>query len=202
MKDDHNIGWKGIRKSVQWKTIFKSNPFICSLVISIGISISVIYSHNVIPFLVKLVDITIAILPNLLGFNLGGYALIIGFGNNSMLESMTEKQKSGLSLLQTISGIFAFVLCVQALALAVAFIMYLCLQISTTKLTVLFFDENVLNTIIHVLNYICLFILLLLTTYSIFLAPIMVKNVFTFGQLVHFKFVQEREKKSNPDSDE
>jgi len=185
LKENHKLNLYGLIDSYPLAKIFYSIPFRLSLLVSIIYAVFVILMNQQYVQLINLIDICIEIFPSLLGFSLGGYALIIGFGNNNLLQSMTRQLKDkNFSLLQLINGTFAFSILLQSLVLTISFIFYI-----ISKLPVAFFLTDIHCKYI---NAVGLSILFFLGSYSMFQLPKMIINVFNFGQLHHFKLTKER----------
>lgn len=91
-------------------------PFIGSIVITLFyILFSLICEINQEEVLKYLVDKFLSIFPNLLGFSLGGYAIIIGFGNSDFISriAMHSKKKMSFSIYEILNSVFAFNLLCQ-----------------------------------------------------------------------------------------
>ena len=132
--------------------------------------------YEVITFLI---DKVLSILPNIIGFNIGAYALIIGFGHRDVIEKMATSKDNKYSLFQKMGGTFAFSVIIQSFTIVLAFLLNLFISIFKYSL-----PDFICIT--EIVNFIALSILLFLTLYSIFLIPQIVLNVFGFSQLYHF----------------
>jgi len=61
------------------------------------------------------------IFPNLLGFTLGGYALLIGFGDRGFHQMLSGTDvREGISIMQSVSATFVHFLLLQSAALMIA----------------------------------------------------------------------------------
>ncbi len=61
------------------------------------------------------------IFPNLLGFTLGGYAMLIGFGDRGFHQMLSETDvREGISIMQSVSATFVHFLLLQSFALMIA----------------------------------------------------------------------------------
>lgn len=66
-------------------------------------------------------DTVLAILPNILGFALGGYAILMSFGGEDFMKFLVSiRQANGTSLYLVASAIFTHFIIVQTLALLLA----------------------------------------------------------------------------------
>ncbi|MCT4587304.1 MAG: hypothetical protein N4A71_05735 [Carboxylicivirga sp.] len=130
----------------------------------------------------KVVGVLLSTFPSILGFNIGAYALVIGFGDKSVLDKIRESEgENGYSLFQTIGGTFAVSVLIQSFTFMIAFLVNL--------FTESFGDLNALNlsySTISSFNRIIAFIVLFSALYSVALIPKIVLNVFSFSQLYHF----------------
>lgn len=188
IKNEYPTSYKGIFYSYDWNEIKKSRPFQISGFSSVTLLIISLFSEktslDVVTFWTSQI---MSIFPNLLGFNLGGYALIIGFGNTELIESMTKKGiGKKTSVFQKLSGIFAFAILLQLFTFATAFIInfFVQLQFTTT------------NHIIAILvNSLVTIVLSFSGIWGILILFNLVANVFSFGQGHHLRLTLQRTQK-------
>ncbi len=191
---EHPTSFKGVFKAYTWKDIRVSYPFILSISLSVLFLLTSFFSiKNLYEILSIWTNQILTIFPNLLGFNLGGYALIIGFGNTDLIQALTKKRKDKkTSIFQKLSGVFAFTLMLQSLAFALAFIINFSLQLG-------FSTSNEILSL--TLNICAIIILSFLGLWGLLILPVLVANVFSFGQMHHLlltkKRVIEAEKQEN-----
>jgi len=133
--------YKGVRNTIAsywqwyggWTTFFTSPYLHCALLLSF-------FSFPVwLPKRESCVwyEMPIAVLPNLLGFTLGGYAILLAFGNEKFLSAIAGSRNDGKqSPYLTINGSFVHFIVVQVIALIVAL---LSKSLSIDKGTVAFF---------------------------------------------------------------
>lgn len=130
------------------------------------------------------------IMPNILGFNLGGYVLLIGMNSQNILDEITEPVKpSKYSLFQKQSSVFAFSILIQASSILISFLL----------LGAIHLGENVVLPafIPAFLNFVGSLFLNFISFYSLTLIGQIVLNIFNFGQILHFFVRLDRlEKKS------
>lgn len=75
-----------------WKPYGRSKALLCSPYMWIAFIVSVInYSFSQSP---NWIDTPLSILPNLLGFTLGGYSIWLALGNTSLNEILAEKEEN------------------------------------------------------------------------------------------------------------
>nr|WP_321405910.1 hypothetical protein [uncultured Carboxylicivirga sp.] len=132
--------------------------------------------------IVSLKDLLLSTFPSILGFNIGAYALVIGFGDKSVLDKIrAAKGTNNFSLFQTIGGTFAMSVLIQATTFGIAFMLHIFIRT--------FGNVNLFNlsiNSIHTANNCMAFILLFFSIYSVVLIPKIVLNVFSFSQLYHY----------------
>lgn len=187
----HPTGLKGVLKGYGVKRIFLSGPFWTGVV---GASLITVYvvclgNDSSLKMLSALIDNSIQFLPVLLGFNLGGYALITGFGNTTLIKRLTtdyEDQKK--SMFQITSSVFAFGVLVQALSLLLTFAFWIIKLVNIS----IPLQNAVILAYAPLINVAGLWLLSMIVIYSLALVPQMIINVFTFSQLHHFLLYTER----------
>jgi hypothetical protein len=182
----HKLGIRGIFVIHPFRVILKKPPFL----ISAGIFIVTIIllstaTTNTQELLGSIVGIGISIFPNLLGFSLGGFALIVGFGNQGALKSMVDNADHGSpSLYQTTTAIFAYSLLLQTATLiligSVAFASHLNINPS-------FVNGNLVNIL-------AISVMAFLYSWSLISVIYVVINIFTFAQCFHLYITINKEK--------
>ncbi len=192
VKARHKKGIIGIIQSYGLSNIIWSFPSITSLLLSILV-VGFLYfnqQYNSHDILIKLSDLSLLIYPSLLGFSLGGYALIIGFGNTSLLKSMTRtKTDKDFTIFQRMNGIFAFGLLLQVLELIFAFIIkFTNILEGSNRISFFLTHPN----ISQILNLGGNFLLLWWACWSLIMIPFIVSNVFLFGQMHHLYLTKQR----------
>lgn len=193
LKAGHELGIRGIIKDFSLKKLLISFPFISSLILA-SVWCCLTYSEKDGNYadLEKLADFSITVFPSLLGFNLGGYALLIGFGNTTLIKSMTDRVDGDASLFQNLSAIFAFSILLQAVALILAILVRQFIEINLSF--------SVSAAAASYTNIGVFFVLGFLSLWALLLLPYVITNLFTFGQLHHFflaieKIKEERKNK-------
>jgi hypothetical protein len=136
------------------------------------------------------VDSSVSILPNLLGFLLGGYTILIGFGNSALLKAATHVIRGRrISLFQMLSTIFALTIYLQSIALAGAVVAQFTLEIPLHAGPG-FMGQ--LHDIAPIVNKIFTLSFLFLLFYSILSLKDTVVNVFSFAQRYHLTLTEDR----------
>jgi len=173
------VGFKGVWRNYPKKNIRKSIrfPFLASLIISGIIYLS---EKNVIDFITYLADLITTVIPNILGFTLSGYALIIGLTDTETLQKMSKKDNDTKrpSLFQEVNSTFAFVL----MALSSIVIIGLLVKLVIMADIYISFLPSWSASIVNILTF---FSLVFLVLYALVSIIDIIKNVFNFGQFVH-----------------
>ena len=181
LKNSHKFSIKGIFP----KYIIRKFLYSYSMLISIGItailSFLIIYFklENTFTLLDEIINITLDLLPNILGFCIGGYALIIGIGNIEALKKMSSpmEKRDNLSFFQILSSVFAGSLILQCITLLLSFIIKIILKLEITVFS---------KSIAIVVNCLTIIGILFFSTLSLVLLYYTVINLFNYGQSMHF----------------
>lgn len=181
LRETHKTGIKGAFTKYIRKKIFCSTGFVISVGSSIIVFLFLVFYSNsdYYVLLTKLIDSNMNIFPSLLGFCIGGYALIIGFGHKEMLERMSDplKNKSNMSYFQITSSIFAVSTVIMLFTFLTSYILF---QITNVGI----YSSNLI--LCRIINISVISLLVFLTVYSISLLYYIISNIFTFGQMMHF----------------
>jgi len=197
LEQRHLAGFKGIWRNYTKDKLYKGlkYPVIVSLIFTLFFAI---FNEDIFEIIKNLASLTLSVIPNLLGFLLGGYAIIIGFGNVDLLKSTTRtSENKPVSLFQAMSSIFAFCILAQAGSLIIATIYSLFTSLNLNNIECL----NVLIPYYRTFNIFWLFLMIFALLYSIFLLPVMLINVFNFAQAYHLRLTIERIKEEQKKSD-
>lgn len=139
-------------------------------------------------FLVALCDKTIDVIPNLLGFLLGGYTMFVAFGNEKLMIRLTKTDISNPNSrtpFQVFSVIFAFSLICQSILLLIGILIHY----TTDIISSLRFPLVLANTTNITLGYLILLLLIiaiLSITHSII-------NIFNLSQIYNSSLIREQE---------
>lgn len=177
-KEKHKGSLKKLFQIIYLKQrLLKSVPLWSSITISL-IILLIIFNYNIdyLQILNHCVNCSMSILPNILGFNLGGYVLLIGLNNEKVLNEIVTNDDEGYSLFQHTSSIFAWSVFIQSITLILSFII-------STIINMNIVTNNYLTA--NIINITTLTILLILLIYSIILISRIILNVFSFSQNMH-----------------
>lgn len=181
LKDRHQYSIKGIFPKYIIRKFLCSCSILISIVITFVLSFLIMYFRIEDTFLLleDIIDITLNLLPNLLGFCIGGYALIIGIGNIDALKKMSSpiKKRDNLSFFQILSCIFAGSLVSQCITLLLSFIIKILLELKLPACS---------NQIAIIVNSLTIISVLFFSVLSVVLLYYTVINLFNYGQSIHF----------------
>ncbi|MFF5379475.1 hypothetical protein [Pedobacter suwonensis] len=187
------VGWKQIWALYGWKELLSKRNKL--FYFSVSASLIAIITLNIaksstFKLIENLANISNSIMPTLLGFNLGAYALIIGFlSNKRLLEALVKKDDtSRFDRLQKISGVFAMNIIVQAFTLLCSFLIKIFIDLEISS-----FDFSLYNKqASDIFNIIIFFLIFFFTLYSVVLLIQNAINIFDFSQLFsHFATREE-----------
>lgn len=168
------FGISALLKLYKWKLLLEGSfvPTLISILIVIPICL---FSKESDLKLLEVIDnMVLSIIPNLLGFVLSGYALLIGFGNITIIA----KQKGNESTLyQKISTVFSIALLMQMLLLIFAFLVRFTLNASLSC------KSLILSSSINIFTIIALMFGLLYVTFMI---KDLVLIIFNYSQYQHY----------------
>lgn len=178
LKNRHQYSIRGIFPKYILQKFLYSRSILISIAITAVLSFLIICFRfkNTFDLLKEIIDITIDLIPNILGFCIGGYALIIGIGNIDALKKMSSpmKKRENLSFFQILSSVFAGSLIIQCITLLLSFVIKILLKIEIPALS---------NSIAIIINSL---VILFFSTLSIVLLYYTVINLFNYGQSMHF----------------
>ncbi len=189
MAKQHRMGLPGIIAIYSKGNILRAS--IAPAFLAMCLFVTVKEAHlNCAVVLKQIVDIGVSVLPNLLGFLLGGYTILIGFGNNDLLKSSTRViPGQRTSLFQMLSSIFALTIYTQVVTLVISLITQFTLTIPLVK------GDGLVGTLYNqaaTINNLAIPILSFLLFYCILSLLAMVINVFNFAQRYHLALTEER----------
>jgi len=171
------LGFKGIKHNIKILDIFKNIGFRISLFTSVLVTLIFIIYPPKEDFLSILIDMIINSYPSLLGFMVGGYALIVGFGNKDLIERLSKNQKDGINLFNSISSKYAYSI------LVIAFTLFLSWNLKLLNYFLNGIDEFSIYCFSKFLYFLEVFIILFISNYSLFQVFYIVTNTYTFGVL-------------------
>lgn len=185
---------KGVfNKYIVSKIILSTGSLISLIISSIFVIIICIKIHTIgesYEVLCKIVDTVLSLLPNILGFCIGGYALIIGACSTDTIKKMSNpfSRKHNLSIYQILSSVFAATLIIQCFTLVLVYLVRCCLLLEL--------DTN-LEVLGVIVNISLIAILLFLSCMSLSLLYYTIVNIFNLGQTMHFCIRKEDNKQTN-----
>lgn len=165
------------------RRLFKSKQMWSSVFVTIAFTLVLFYEIEpigILEILNKTIIKILSILPNILGFTLTGYALLIGFGSSEFMDEITEQNDEGFSFYQHFSSIFAWSIIIQASTLFLAFIFSV------------LSDFNLKCQYSEIINDTVFFIMMFFSIYSLLLISRLVLNVFSFGQIIQFHYTTKK----------
>lgn len=173
---------KGIAFIYNKKRILSSFPFWASLILT-GLYITLSYFIKINQeFILKyFIEKFISIFPNLIGFTLGGYAIIVGFGNTDFLQKIawSGKENDSFSIYEILNAIFAFNLVCQI------FVLILSLGIDFSFAVHAISEIEINASIANAINFIAVCVLIFFATWALFIVPYLATNIFIFGETYH-----------------
>ena len=190
-----------------WKIYQSDEPFYYNLyfLVSLGLTIilflvSLFSNESTYTLIQSIANSTVSVLPNLLGFSLGAYILIVGFGGTEILNVITKplKGQKNFSFYQKLNAVFGVTVLLEIIALLISFVLiYLDKSLPilhTVKFSFIYY-------VIVILNLLVLFIALFAVMYSLFMLINVIKQVFIFAQTIHFcvyisKIKEEKEQQA------
>lgn len=178
MTNQDNMGFKGLFSIYPKMNLLKSAtiPFFIDIVLIITI---IKFKTDIYNLIVFIAGIITSVIPNVLGFILTGYAVIISVTETKYLKIMVKRtQGEKISLYQIVNSTFAFVLLSLSVTLIVGIIINI---IVNAKLVAIDLFANCLCRI----NILCLFVLIFLLLYSLFAILDVIINIFDFGQFIN-----------------
>ncbi len=127
MGNNYLLGYKGILNRYTVKRNLILWPSWMIALLSIGVSIYLFFfkeNKQIEDLLNKVVDVLLGSLPDLLGFCIGGYAILVAMNNLEKMPAVLKKQeKSDLSYYVNLSADFAMTLLIMSVLLLCAFLM-------------------------------------------------------------------------------
>lgn len=191
MKTIYDPGW-----GVVWKIYSKENlkkSIWLPLILTV-ISFVVCFFSEKDPFdLIEFVGSTIlSVGPNMLGFTLSGYALMMGLSNSEFIQGLINFREEGkeYSLFQALNAVFAVVLGMMFLTTLVGAFACVVVEAGISL-------PKEWNSFVDTYNWACLSVLMFLMYYTINAIKDIVINIFNFGQYVQVYAEEPEEDKSN-----
>lgn len=187
LKDFHKPSWSGLFFILKKRGTLTKWPLLLSVAVSFLLSIFLyIFSENkMYDIIVKTSDLLVTVFPGLLGFSLGGYAIVVGFSNTQLIKESSRVDRA--SIYQLLNSIFSLSLLIQVFTIIFSFLIDWLIK------------SDIANAIIHtnvatnsVINAVCIFLLLFGSLYSLALTPYIIINLFTLSQINNLFFTKEK----------
>lgn len=174
----HEVSWRGLWNMLLARRVFLKYPFIISIAITLIVSIFLSCkgfenSYNLIK---QTCELTLSFFPNLLGFTLGGFAIVVGFSNAELLKEGTSIEEH--SSYQILNATFSYSILIQIVVTLLSFLIKWGIE---TDLATILTCENKL--LCEVTNFILLTIILFCSLFTLLIIPIIIINLFTFSQV-------------------
>jgi len=181
---------KGIFIIYHPKNFVRTFPFVAALLIAIIYAVfTLVYHLDQEKILAYILEKYLNVFPNMLGFSLGGYAIIVGFGNTNFLKRIAlSADENEFSMFETLSAIFAFNLISQAVVLLTALFFDFLYFVNRT------FNFGIDKGMAEVVNCVAVSTLIFLGTWTLFVIPYLISNIFIFGEAHHITLKHERSK--------
>lgn len=195
---NHKPSWKGMYDIIKKRGTLKKWPFLISLFLGIIVAgaIIIFIPDKSYVILQNTSDLFTSVFPSLLGFALGGYAIVIGFSNTDLLKKASDINKH--SIYQILSAIFALSLVFQVFTTLIAFF-----TSWVYKLGLPILDKSIYFWGATIINCIVILVLIIGAIYSLILLPYVVINLFSLGQIsnMHFTIENIQDEKSQQAGD-
>jgi hypothetical protein len=203
IRNHHKVGLRGIWDILLRKGTFKKFPFWLSVILSAGICLSLIClsPEKSFRYLKDSTELILSFFPSLLGFSLGGYALVVGFSNLDLIKAGAKPDKH--SVYQILNAVFSLCIFLQVMTTLLSFVVSWIIKVNLFDLT-----TTKTGIIGDATNSIVLLLMVFSSVYSLLLTPYVVTNLFTLSQvnssfLTIQKLSEDRNQKSlNGNSDE
>lgn len=178
IRKHHKVGLKGIWDILLKKGTFKKFPFWLSIFLSAGICVSLIClsPENSFRYLKDSTELILSFFPSLLGFSLGGYALVVGFSNLDLIKAGAKPEKH--SVYQILNAVFSLCIFLQVMTTLLSFVVSWIIKVNLFDLTTL--QTGIVG---NVTNSIVLLFMVFSSIYSLLLTPYVVTNLFTLSQV-------------------
>lgn len=178
MKTIYHPGW-----DIVWRIYSKENLcksiWLPAILTVVSFFVCFFSGKDSLVFLEYVSSTILSVGPNMLGFTLSGYALMMGFSNSDFIKGLINFKEDGkeYSLFQSLNSVFAVVLGMMFLTTLVGAFASVVLKANLPM-------PAMLLSITSLYNWSCLFVLLFLMFYTINAIKDIVINIFNFGQYV------------------
>lgn len=191
----HKASWKGLKYIIIKRGTLKKWPLFLAFSVSLVLPLFILISDSCKLYSVikETIDLVNVIFPALLGFSLGGYAIVVGFSNAELIKQAVNLKKP--SVYQLLSSIFSLSILVQIFATIFSFL--ITWVVNTKVFDNIFFGQSITDFT----NFACLFFLLFGAIYSLLLTPYIILNLFSLSQLNNAFYTSQKIKEDKTSSE-
>lgn len=177
-KDYFKTSWRGVLDIIYQRKIWLEWPFLACLAFTalVVVMVAVCGDGDSFLYLQQLCELSVSIFPNLLGFTLGGFAIVVGFSNTELLKKASIPEE--YSVYQQLNAIFAYHLIFQVFTLLIAYVTLWLMQIDLSKVFEVYSDGWG-----KALNIAFIGLIFFGGLYSIILAIYSILNLFSLSQI-------------------
>ena len=179
--DFHEPGWKGLRYLIFLRRKKYRTNFLISIFFAIILFTYLIQCENkyILDFVLNTVNINLEFFPSLLGFSLGGLAIVVGFSNTDLIRKASNP--NAISVYQILNSNFTFVIILQVFITSLAFFIkwFLSLNLEFPFIS---------NSICIIINSLVCACFLFLSVFLLLLTPTIAINLFTLSQINNMFF--------------
>lgn len=177
----HEVSWKGLWSIFRSRGTFSKWPFICALLVTIALALVLLFykSSESYDILQNTCELILSFFPNLLGFTLGGFAIIVGFSNTELIKEGTSLEEH--STYQILNAIFSYSILVQVSITLISFFVSWSIK---NNLSDTFEIRS--EIVFAIINFILLFIVIFGSIFTLFITPLIIINLFTFSQVNNY----------------
>ncbi len=149
---------------------YRNSSFWISLIISLIFTILTIRMNKTLFLFVEILDLSITIMPGVMGLSLAAFAIIVSFGESAVIAELMEPEEGEVDVYTKTLAVFAFVVLLHVICLIIALMFYI-----TGK--IIPFCKWLPE-----ISYLALFFQFSIFCYSILSVKDLVSSVFSFGR--------------------
>lgn len=186
------LGYKGVIKASNFskKYVFSRLGVLALLFSVITIIVVIILDVDVYILLNDWTNLLNSLFPNILGFTLSGYAIMISFVQTKISERITNvdrKKGRSFSIYQSTNGVMAMNLLIQVITLIFSCTIHFVVKIDELAELRLYYEWPI---VVASINLLALFFLVLLFAFSMIIMLSSIVNLFNYGQI--FQYMAEK----------
>lgn len=184
----------GGSKRIFTSPVFKLSFIISTLILILVFIVNLFFNdRSTYLALMLIIDLSLSILPTLLGVSFAGYAILLTVGDKEFVKVLIDNEvdfpKIKPSTYQKIISVFAWSVFVQAFSL----VLFIVIRIIVNIIGLIYLNSDFFIFGIMI-NLFVSFISLLSFIYSILLVPQNVLNIYQYGQMVNFNILNSKKK--------